>query len=105
MISRRDLLIGGMLVGASASAYALTPRRKMSLLGERELAKLIPEQFGTWKTVPSDALVVPETEDSLAAQLYSESVGRVYATPNNEAVMMLIAYGDTQSDSLQLHRR
>ena len=104
MISRRDLMIGGMLVGASAGAWAWTPRTKMSLLGSGELDKLIPSAFGHWRALPASALVVPEEEDSLANRLYSQRVGRFYANADNEAAMLLIAYGDTQSDSLQLHR-
>ena len=104
MISRRDMLIGGMLLGASAGAWAWTPRNKMSLIGNAELEKMIPESFGHWRALPASALVVPEEEDSLATQLYSQRVGRIYANPDNEAAMLLIAYGGTQSDSLQLHR-
>jgi EpsI family protein len=104
MISRRDLLVGGMLLGASAGAWAWTPRSKMSLLGSTQLEKLIPESFGQWRALPASALVVPEEEGSLASQLYSQRVGRIYANPDNEAAMLLVAYGDTQSDALQLHR-
>lgn len=104
MISRRDMMVGGMLLGASAGAWAWTPRNKMSLLGARQLEALIPNAFGQWRTLPSSALVVPEEEGSLASKLYSQRVGRVFANADNEAAMLLIAYGDTQSDSLQLHR-
>jgi len=104
MIARRDLLIGGMLLGAAGGAWAWTPRSKMSLLGNRELEALIPSAFGDWRALPASALVVPEEEGSLATRLYNQRVGRIYANPDNEAAMLLIAYGDTQSDSLQLHR-
>jgi EpsI family protein len=104
MNTRRDILLGGVLLAASGSAYALTPRRKVTLLGQHKLDQLIPSRFAGWKESPSAALVVPKEEDSLEARLYSQSVGRVYANPDGEAVMMLIAYGDTQSDQLQLHR-
>ncbi|RYD48304.1 MAG: EpsI family protein, partial [Verrucomicrobiaceae bacterium] len=53
----------------------------------------------------SDALVQPKAEEGLAATLYSEMVGRIYhQASSGEAIMMLIAYGDTQSDLLQMHR-
>lgn len=104
MKSRRDFLIGGMLLASAGSAYALTPRRKLSLLNGAKLDRMIPRSFGEWKEVPTDALVVPQSEDSLAGRLYTQSVGRVYENADNDMVMMLIAYGDTQSDQLQLHR-
>ncbi len=104
MISRRDLLVGGMLLGASAGAWAWTPRERMSLLGNRDMEKLIPSAFGQWRELPTSALVVPDEEDSLAARLYTEQVGRIYSNADNDVVMLLIAYGGTQSDALQLHR-
>ena len=104
MISRRDVLVGGILLGASAGAWAWTPRERMSLLGNHDLEKLIPRAFGQWRELPAAGLVVPDEEDSLAARLYAEQVGRIYATPDNDVVMLLIAYGGTQSDALQLHR-
>ena len=53
---------------------------------------------------PRRRAVVPDEEDSLAARLYAEQVGRIYATPDHDVVRLLIAYGGTQSDALQLHR-
>lgn len=91
-------------MAAAGAAWAKTPRNQMSLLGKNKLDALLPEQFGDWHHVPSDAIVTPESDDSLAAKLYSQSVGRLYQLPSGQGVMMLIAYGDTQSDQLQLHR-
>jgi EpsI family protein len=48
--------------------------------------------------------VAPERENSLSRQLYSQSVARLYARGDDAFAMLLIAYGDTQSDTLQLHR-
>jgi EpsI family protein len=49
-------------------------------------------------------LIAPR-EDSLAARLYGQTVGRVYSSSaGGPDVMMLLAYGDTQNDNLQLHR-
>ena len=104
MTSRRDFLVGGLCAAAAGTAWARTPRQRTSLLAGRELEALLPKQFADWHEVPSDALVVPQSEDSLASKLYSQSLGRIYQATDGKAVMMLIAYGDTQSDQLQLHR-
>lgn len=104
MTGRREFLLGGLLIAASGTALALTPRRKLSLLNGGDLATAVPHSFADWREVPSGALVVPQGDDSLAARLYSQTVGRVYVNADDEAMMMLIAYGDTQSDQLQLHR-
>lgn len=104
MTSRRDFLIGALCAGAAGTAWARTPRQRTSLLNGRKLEALLPKQFADWHEVPSDALVVPQSENSLASKLYSQSLGRIYQAEDGKAVMMLIAYGDTQSDQLQLHR-
>jgi EpsI family protein len=104
MINRRDLLIGGACLATAAAAEGLRPHRRVTLLGDRQLETLIPKSFGRWQAREADGIVTPESEDSLAARLYNQSVGRIYAGPDNGLVMLLIAYGNTQSDTLQLHR-
>lgn len=104
MIDRRDLLIGGACLVTAGSAAAMRPRERMSLVNGAKLDKAVPKSFAGWQYRPSDAIVVPEDEDSLASRLYSELVTRLYTRGDSEFVMMLIAYGDTQNDLLQLHR-
>jgi EpsI family protein len=105
MIDRRDLLIGGTCLTAAGAAYGLKPRRRVSLQGSAKLEQFIPRRFPGWVSRDVSDLVAPKTEDSLAAKLYGETVGRVY-TPDSGAaeIMMLLAHGDTQSNDLQLHR-
>ncbi len=105
MISKRNLLIGAGCVVAAGTAYALKPRKRLVLLGDGKLTDAVPLQFGSWSAENTDGLVQPKTEGELAATLYSEMVGRIYHNvADGSAIMMLIAYGDTQSDLLQLHR-
>ncbi len=104
MTSRRDFIIGGLCASGAGAAYALTPRERISLLGSAKIEAVVPQAFGRWKHVESDALVVPQSDDSLANKLYTQSVGRLYMHDDGSGVMLLIAYGDTQSDQLQLHR-
>ncbi len=105
MLGRRDILLGGVLLASAGTAAALTPRRRLLLRGERLFEETIPNAFAGWQVIPSDALVLPEEdENSLVRQLYSETVSRVYAKAETLPVMLVVAYGDTQSDKLQLHR-
>ncbi|WP_419815068.1 exosortase-associated protein EpsI, V-type [Glacieibacterium sp.] len=105
MIARRDVLFGGMLAASAAAATALTPRRHVVLLPEnRKLESIVPSKIGTWSVVPSDAFVLPKTPGSLADRLYSQTVTRLYQSPNNIPVMLVMAYGSVQNDLLQLHR-
>jgi EpsI family protein len=102
---RRELLLGLPLVAAAGGAYALTPRERLNLLGDRELEEVVPLKIGPWQVTPSNAVVLPDSEEgSLAARLYDQTVSRLYTSDSELPVMMVIAYGSTQSDQLQLHR-
>lgn len=103
-LRRRDVLIGGGCLAAAGAAYVLEPKQRMSLLGAADLERIIPDEFAGWRKDPSHAVLVPEDENSLASRLYNQVVARLYLHPDHGHAMMLIAYGDTQSDLLQLHR-
>ena len=105
MNNRRSLLIGGACLAAAGAAYALTPRKRYSLLGDATLSSLIPMTFGAWTGRDVSDLVAPPTEGSLETKLYQETVERTYRHQESGAdVMMLLAHGGTQSNDLQLHR-
>lgn len=106
MMDRRDALIGLGCVMALGAGEALRPRRTLSLRGRGTLESLIPKRFGPWHVESGGDLVAPRIPGSLADRLYSETVTRIYGTAEQSApaVMLLIAYGGTQSDMLQLHR-
>jgi EpsI family protein len=105
MLRRRDLLLGAPLVAAAAGAFALTPRERLNLLGDKKLEKAIPLSIGAWSVAPSNAMVLPESsEGTLADRLYDQTVSRLYTSETEVPVMMVIAYGSTQSDQLQMHR-
>ncbi len=104
MIDRRDVLLGGGMLAAAAGAAALTPRRHVELLHGRKLDAIVPLTIGAWKMTPSQAFILPKTPGSLADKLYSDTVTRLYVAPDALPVMMVLAYGNLQSDLLQLHR-
>jgi EpsI family protein len=105
MLKRRDLLLGTPLLLAAGAAVALTPRERLTLLGDKDMEDMVPLAFGGWEVTPSNAVILPEAEqNSLAAQLYDQTVSRLYTHATQIPVMLVIAYGSTQSDQLQLHR-
>lgn len=105
MLRRRDLLLGSMLLASAGGAFALEPRNQLILRGDKLFEDMVPLAFGEWDVTPSNAMILPrEDENSLAAMLYSETVSRLYTSRTRMPVMLVIAYGDTQSDRLQLHR-
>ena len=105
MINRRELIIGGACLATAATAEVMRPHRRVSLLAEgQKLEDAIPRSFGQWEMRDSEGVVAPQSEDSLAAKLYNQTVTRMFAAPDGSVLMLLIAYGNTQSDTLQLHR-
>ena len=105
MTTRRNLIIGAACLAGAGTAYGLRPRRHVSLLksGHR-VDDLVPQTCAGWSSRNVSDLVAPE-EGSLSAKLYGQTVGRVYSLKQGgPEIMMLLAYGDTQSDDLQLHR-
>ncbi len=103
-MNRRDLLLGGALLTAAGGAAALTPRNRLVLLGDRKLEDIIPANIGSWTHVQSSGFVLPKSPGSLADRLYSQTLTRLYASPDRPPVMLVIAYGAVQNDLLQLHR-
>lgn len=106
MIRRRDLVMGGLAAATLGTAEALRPRHRLILLQKNvKIEDVIPKAFGGWEAEVSSNLVSPEQAGRLARTLYSETVQRIFHHPDMERpVMLLAAYGDTQSDLLQLHR-
>lgn len=104
-MKRRDLIFGGMGLAALGTAEALRPRRRLKLLQGTTIKASMPARFGPWSSEESTDYIGPELSGSLTRALYSEIVPRTYFhDETDEGVAILAAYGDTQSDLLQLHR-
>lgn len=105
MIDRRMYLVGGLGLIALGCSEALRPRRRLTLLKKGTIDQAMPAGFGTWTSEAVSGLVSPEQAGRLANALYSEMVSRAYYDHTSGATaFVLVAYGDTQSDLLQLHR-
>jgi len=104
MIQRRDFVVGSACLLAAGAAQALRPRNRVQLIGSAKLKDITPKVFGPWRQIHVGDVIQPRTEGSLSAELYSQMIGRVYVNAAGDYVMLAVAYGDTQSDLLQLHR-
>jgi len=104
MFNRRDILIGASCFAAAGTAMAMKPHKRMDLLRGAKLDELMPHAFGAWKAEDVGALIAPPRENSLEDKLYNTVVSRVFSRSDGAMVMLLIAYGNAQTDLLQLHR-
>ncbi|QID16765.1 EpsI family protein [Nitrogeniibacter mangrovi] len=68
------------------------------------LGELVPKQFGDWKVEPQAPQLVNPQSRELIDKLYVETVSRTYTNSHGQRVMLAIAYGRDQRDSLALHR-
>ena len=105
MIGRRDLLLGSSSLGAAALAMVLKPHRHVSLLNGVPLREIIPIAVGEWQARDVSDLLDAREEGDLMSRLYGQTVERIYRNSRtSREIMMLFAYGSTQSNDLQLHR-
>lgn len=101
--SRRDAILGTMMVAAGAIAYARLPRRTAILIGPGQLDKIVPLHIGPWTFQTASGLVQPPP-DALVDQLYNQQVSRYYGSDSALPVMLSMAYGNSQGGTLQVHR-
>jgi EpsI family protein len=106
LISFKHLVIGLCMFAAAGMALALKPTQKIADANPKvDLEVLIPRQFGDWKT---DETIVPLIADpELQAKLdkiYNQTLTRTYVNSRNERIMLSIAYGGDQSDSMAVHK-
>lgn len=101
--SRRDLLVGGTCLAAAAIAWARMPRTSMASIPKDGLDRLAPDRIGAWHYETASGIVLPPP-DELARLIYDQQVSRAYLGDGRPPVMLVMAYGSSQSGMLQVHR-
>lgn len=106
LISLKHLVIGIFMFAAAGMALALKPTHKVADGRPKvDLEVLIPQAFGDWKI---DETIVPLIADpELQAKLdkiYNQTLTRTYINSKGERIMLSIAYGGDQSDSMAVHK-
>ncbi|MDP2231501.1 exosortase-associated protein EpsI, B-type [Methylotenera sp.] len=104
--SFRSLLIGLALIVAFWGGFALKPTKHIADTGPKvNLESMIPQDFADWKV---DDQVVPIQVDpqriAVLNRIYNQTLSRTYINAHGERVMLSIAYGGDQSDSMQVHK-
>jgi EpsI family protein len=102
--STNILLACVAMLGAMLLAVAMTPRNLMARTHDVfNIDQHLPTKFGDWKPVAGLNVVTPPAPDSLEASLYNQEASRGFVDPDGHVVMLMVAYGESQSDRLQLH--
>jgi EpsI family protein len=99
------LVAAFVILAAAVLAHVMIPRKLMAHTSDTlDLEKIVPRQFGEWTLTPGIRLIEPPEPDALARQIYNQEFGRGYTDRDGHIVMLVVAYGASQSDRLQLHR-
>lgn len=103
---KRNIAIGAALVVAFSLSVVMTPRKLVADAGPKiDLETMIPKQFGEWAIDEAVMTVIasPEVQAKLDL-IYNQTLSRTYVNSRGERVMLAIAYGGDQSDSMQVHK-
>lgn len=103
---RKPALLGALMGAAAVLAIAATPREFVADSRPKvQLETMIPEEFAGWRI---DRSVVPLLADPAATavlnKIYNQTLARTYVNDAGARVMLSIAYGGDQSDSMQVHK-
>ena len=106
LISFKHLVIGVCMFAAAGMALALKPTEKVADAGPKiDLEVLIPKTFGDWKVDETiTPLIANPEEEALINKIYNQTLTRTYVNSQNERIMLSIAYGGDQSDSMAVHK-
>lgn len=105
-ISFKHLVIGLCMFAAAGMALALKPTVKVADSGPKiDLETLIPKIFGDWKLDETVApLIANPQQEALINKIYNQTLMRTYVNSRNERIMLSIAYGGDQSDTMAVHK-
>ena len=104
--SGKNLLIGVLLIMGFWGGFALKPTKHVTAHGPKiNLESMIPKDLAGWTV---DETVVPLQADpertALLSKIYNQTLSRTYINNKGDRIMLSIAYGGDQSDSMQVHR-
>jgi EpsI family protein len=103
LLTRRSMIAGGFLAGASLIANSRRPDIPFRMIQGAKIDPLFPNKVGNWEFTTTNGLVLPPA-DQLSDRLYNAILTRYYSSPNQLPVMMLVAYNGKQDGMLQVHR-
>lgn len=104
-LTRRAILAALIMALGALIAWLLTPTLRLADEEPIKLESMIPTAFGDWAVNRNaSAGVVNPQQTQLINRLYSQTLSRTYVnTQTGTRVMLSIAYGEDQRDSMQLH--
>ncbi len=102
---KSSLIFSALVLSLFLSDYLKPTLQPKDPENRVDFEELIPKEFGDWKMVEDQLMVIadPELEGKLA-KIYSQNISRTYVNSKGNRVMLSLAYGDNQADSMQVHK-
>jgi EpsI family protein len=93
-----------LMIAASVMAANLRPQHKITE-GQPKLMleQAIPQQFNDWRVLDLTAQLVNPEVQAAVNKVYAQTLSRTYTNAKGDVIMLSIAYGEDQSDSVGVH--
>ena len=103
---RTATFMAALMLAASVSAVALRPTAKLADSGPKvNLEAIIPRHFADWRVDESIIPLLPAPDvQARLDKIYNQVIARTYVNSRGRRIMLSIAYGGDQSDSMQVHK-
>jgi EpsI family protein len=101
----RNFTLLGLMLVTSGLTLALHPTHKISEQGPAiDLAVRIPRTFDKWREEQSRSVqIVDPQQKEMIDRIYTQTLSRTYVNADGYRIMLSMAYGDDQRDSMQMH--
>jgi EpsI family protein len=94
-----------LILLAAAMSKAMTPTEEVASFPNSKLEDLIPKSFGDWKMSNAISPVLPDpTTLEAISNIYSDTLARTYVNSQGAQIMLSLAYGRKQNDTMRVHR-
>lgn len=101
-----NAVLMALMLSAALAAWALKPTKLLAdAMSPIKLAEIVPAQLGEWQELTiSKAQIVDPSQQTMLNKIYSETLARTYINKQGYIIMLSIAYGRDQRESLSLHQ-
>lgn len=102
----KNILLLVLMLLATGGAIALRPTHKVAESAHPvELSTMIPKQFASWiEEAQGGTVVIDPSQAEMINKIYAQTLSRTYKNASGYRIMLSVAYGNDQSDSMKVHK-
>ncbi len=100
------LMAAVLMLAAAGLTYLGRPTNHLAdRIGQPDLERMFPAQFGDWRIAADRVLVAPAPDvQARLDAIYNQLLTRTYVNDAGHTIMLSVAYGGDQSDATRAHR-